>query len=275
MSGSVRLVKVALVAAVSMLLASCAGVTSRHDRALPPPPTTIALPELVVPQIALPATADVELNVLDGTSVTTGVGVAGGSTTVRGTLSVNNAAIAGATVEVERIVGNTSAALTTTTDAQGNWEIKDVLGGRYRLRAWRAPDVAVTQPAILFADASSTATVDLAGQLIGPVEVSAAAAPTSAAIDDEINVGFRLESRAVDPQGIVRTSQLGDIGVTIDGATNAELQSGSPVSRSTRRDGQVQWTMRCTAAGPLSVTMSFGVEGGGRDSRTFALAQCG
>jgi hypothetical protein len=275
MTGRDRIVTTVIFVCLALAISSCASVTSRHDAQLDPAPTTVVLPDLLSPRPTLPPTDDVSLGVVDGELPASEITIAGGATSLRGSLSANGAATAGATVLVERIVGAQSASLTTVTDSGGRWAIEGLVGGRYRLRAWRAPDVAVTQPAIFFADAGTTASIDLVGQLVGPYEVSAAAAPTQVAVDDDLNVAFRLESRSVDAAGVIRTTPLAGIGVTVDSATNASLAPGSPPTRSTRADGQVQWTMRCSSPGALSVAISFGLEGGASDSRTFQLAQCG
>ena len=45
------------------------------------------------------------------------------------------------------------ASVDATSQPDGRWTIPGILGGRYRLRAWRAPDMALTVPQILLARA--------------------------------------------------------------------------------------------------------------------------
>ena len=66
---------------------------------------------------------------------------------------------------------------TTTTAADGSWTIGAVLGGRYRVRAWQQPSLAVTTPQIFFLGGteSRSLTIQLTS-FTGP-NVAAAIAP--------------------------------------------------------------------------------------------------
>ena len=53
------------------------------------------------------------------------------------------------------------AELEVATDAQGHWSAKGILGGRYRVRGWRRPDVAMNSSNLLFLGADEDGHVDL------------------------------------------------------------------------------------------------------------------
>ena len=68
--------------------------------------------------------------------------------------------VEGATVRLERFVGEQSGTLDVRTNADGRWVAIDVYGGRYRIRAWKTPALAMAASDVRFIAAD--AEVDLA-----------------------------------------------------------------------------------------------------------------
>src|SRR5205085_7477933 len=70
--------------------------------------------------------------------------------------------VPGATVHVERLVGDTVLATDVASNLDGTWQVNGVKGGRYRVRGWRAPDLALVGPVVFFLNGDETRTISLA-----------------------------------------------------------------------------------------------------------------
>jgi hypothetical protein len=87
------------------------------------------------------------------TSTTAPVSVTGGRTTLDGVvLGPGGVPIPGATVRIERLVGRDEGVLDVTSKGSGAWSAGRLLGGRYRVRAWRTPTHAQTSSEVTFVE---------------------------------------------------------------------------------------------------------------------------
>ena len=109
----------------------------------------------------------------------------------------------GATVEADRFVGSSEASRQVSTAADGSWTIPAILGGRYRVRAWQSPSLAMTTPQIFFLGGTQAMAIDLQVQAFTGQAISSAANPTSTAVGDDINVVVAVSTQSVNASGIV------------------------------------------------------------------------
>ncbi|MFP5326946.1 MAG: carboxypeptidase-like regulatory domain-containing protein, partial [Acidimicrobiia bacterium] len=131
------------------LVALVSGACAKGDVApLPKPPkppeTSSSLPPVDMSGAPLPP--------VRGATTTTVPPVVGGEATLAGTIVGPEGPVPGAIVHAERLVGDAFGVLEVTTGEDGKWAMEGILGGRYRLRAWKpAPDnLAVTQAEVFF-----------------------------------------------------------------------------------------------------------------------------
>src|SRR2546423_902477 len=112
--------------------AACSGKEKTHEiKPLPdlPDVTTTTIVDL----------SGVKLSGVPSKSTTTTVVLGPGGATINGTVAGPDGAVGGATVHVERLVGDGMAAQDFPSNADGTFKIPTVLGGRYRVRAY-VPD---------------------------------------------------------------------------------------------------------------------------------------
>ncbi|MCU1463879.1 MAG: hypothetical protein JWO37_3954 [Acidimicrobiales bacterium] len=248
-----------LLAAIVALLAACSG---SHSKALPPAPavdeTTTTLPDY----------SKVGLGPVTGRTTTT-IDNRPGSANLSGTVAAGlDGPVGAAVVRVQRLVGDAVVQTDVATNPDGTWALPNVQGGRYRIRAWRAPDLALVEPVVLFIGATEARSVPISVGRFTGVSAVASIAPNPPVVGDPANLVVQARTQAVDAEGVVRASPLPGATLELSGSAAWSVASGGAVTA----DGQGvgRWEVHCTAAGPqpLSVTVN------GTDSFPLNLAAC-
>src|SRR5579884_2132434 len=216
---------------------------------LPPPPTTI-------PGVTATTAADftgVSIGGVSGQTTTTTVAVGPGNATISGTVNGPQGPVAGATVDAQRVTDAGTADATVTTAANGG-----ILGGRYRVRAWRAPDMALTNPVVFFLSDNENHQLQLQMQQYTGTQVQYALAPSPPVVDQPANLEVQVTQTAVGNDGVVRSQGTPNVGVTLTGSSNWTVQTPNPVT--TDSNGQAGWQLVCTSVGsqPISVQLDTG-----------------
>ncbi|PZS16591.1 MAG: hypothetical protein DLM54_11005 [Acidimicrobiales bacterium] len=254
------------------------GCVSGTVTALPPPPTTLA----PLTTTTIPVGQAVTLRSVPGTTRAPKVALGPGTATLSGTVigpavaaappgpaappatgsgarspnppanaSGGNAPIPGATVEVERFVGSAEATTEVSAGPNGAWTLPHVLGGRYRIRAWRAPNLAQVQPDLLFVPDGQAQKVDLNVNLYSGYAVTSSLGlpfvgqPAGLAVD--------ITSQSVDTTGVVRAVPLAGSSVTLMASAQWQVTSANPVT--TDGAGQATWQLVCLAPGVQSLAV--------------------
>lgn len=176
---------------------------------------------------------------------TTTISLGDGTVTLTGTVTGPAGKIGGATVHIERIVGDQVATLDVTADAQGRYRAANIEGGRLRVRAWRVPDVAGAQNVAVFAAGSTT--LDLSVKQYGGTDVQWAIAPQSPLLGQRVNLVVQVSTTAVGPRGLASVEPLSGVGVRI--TPLGALQPPNIEERLTDADGRVLFTLTCNAVG--------------------------
>jgi hypothetical protein len=199
--------------------------------------------------------SDVPLRGVTGKQPTTTIAFGPGTAAVSGTVVGDEGPVAGASVLVERIVAGGSAAMTVISGADGTWALPQIFGGRYRVRAWRAPDLAQTNPAAVFLGATETKTVPLRVKTLGGLSVKSSLAPDPPHTGEDANLVVAVSEKTVDAGGIVRATPLDNVSVDLVGSAGWRVESANPDS--TDSSGRVRWLLRCRQPGhqPLAVTV--------------------
>ncbi|HYD09285.1 MAG TPA: hypothetical protein VEA78_04205 [Acidimicrobiales bacterium] len=237
--------------AALLTLALLAGACSEEDPfdALPTPDrgdeesTTTTAPE--------PDLTGAPLAAVRGTTTTT-VALGPGPLTIVGRVEGPEGPVAGATVQLERLVGDGSAMVQVPTAADGTWNVADVLGGRYRVRAWRRPDLAVARTQVVFLETGPQRAVELRLEPVGGVRVDAVIAPDPPQVDEQANLKVRVAERSVDEAGVVR--DVPRSGVMVQLAGTGDWAVSSSTSLVTGADGSVTFRVTCEDDGEQPLT---------------------
>lgn len=234
---------------VALLLAAC----SPGDP-FEPLPEPESRPGPTTSTTAPPDFRSVVLAPVDGTTTTTEVVVGPGPATLEGRVEGPDGPVEGATVRLERLVGDSSAVLDVSTGPDGGWQAPGVLGGRYRVRAWRSPDLAMIEPQILFVDAARPGALTLVLERLQALAIDTALAPDPPQVGTRINLLVRISSQIVDDEGVVRATPQSGVAVTL--GTGSGWTAEPPVEANTDVDGSVTFTLVCRAAGPQALMVT-------------------
>ncbi|HYX44097.1 MAG TPA: carboxypeptidase-like regulatory domain-containing protein [Acidimicrobiales bacterium] len=175
-----------------------------------------------------------------------------GKATLGGTVSGPEGPVAGATVRIERLVGEQVAATTVTSDAGGQWTLSSVNGGRYRLRAWRPPDLAMLRPTLVFVEATESRSVALGMARYGEGNVVAAFSPGPPTADKPATLVLTVSDGGIDGEGVLHASPRP--GVTVQLLVTAGLSLESPDTTVTDGSGNASFTVRCVPPGTPAAT---------------------
>ena len=245
-------------------LAGCAALSGCAAGAvgtLPPPPTTVAAP----PANSAPDLSAVFLPPVNGSTTSTSVVIAPGPSTLQGTVTGPGGPVPAAIVDVQRVTDTGATGdFETSTRADGTWVAPDILGGRYRVRAWRAPDLAATQAIELFLAGGETRQVQIQLQQFGGNQVSSSLAPDPAVVDRPANLVVQVTATSVgQADGVVRAVPVAGTTVQLQGSSEWSL-SGAANPQVTNSAGEVSWQLTCRQAGsqPLQVVLADGTSYG-------------
>lgn len=237
--------RIALAAFAALALAACSGSGVVKIKDPGPVPVVTTTTAIDYGQIGLKGVSN---------RGTTTVPLGPGGATLKGTVTGPDGPIDQATVHVERLVSNAAATQNVATLADGTWSLPSVLGGRYRIRAWKTPELALTKPQIFYLQASETKTVDLRLDRYAGLGVTASIAPNPPLIGQPANLFVLIAERRVDASGVVRSQPVS--GAAADLAGNGyQLETGNPSM--TDGNGIAEWRVRCTSSSSaLSVSVS-------------------
>ena len=242
-------------AAIALLAVTAAAIlvacSKKAGYDFPPPPSTIPEETSTVPDFS-----SVQLARLQGRPTTT-IDNSPGQAHISGFVVAPQGAVPGATVHAERLVGDSVLALDVATNPDGSFHIDNVQGGRYRLRAWRAPDLALTTPLVFFLSGNENKSgVNLQVTQYTGTNVAPAIAPNPPIVGDPANLAVQVTSVVVDATGIVRFMPVAGVQVDLQGAGSWQLQSSS--TEFTDDSGTAIWRLTCTSTGnqPLSAAVN-------------------
>ena len=254
-------------AAVVLAVASgaCQGSSSDSDRSAP---TTAGPPTTAAPETTVAPTTLATVPGVPRTTTTLSSALGPGDATITGVVNGPEGPVPGATVQVERLFGDDVDGARVQADAAGRWAVTDVNGGRYRLRAWRPPDLVALEPFLLFVAATETAEVPLAVERHGPDRIVGSFAPNPPVRDQPATLVVNVALGQVDGEGILRTNPRP--GVLMQLVITAGLVLESPDIALTDGAGNAGFAVRCTQPGtpPAAAVAIAGV------SRPLALPAC-
>ncbi len=238
----------ALVLALGLVAAACSSGAGR----LPKAPEINAVVATTTTDVDY---SEIGLKGVSGHAITTAVPFGPGRATVSGVVVSEGGAVPGASVVLERIVDGASAQIILTTGEDGTWTMPNVLGGRYRARAFRPPDLAQITPSAVFLGATETKQVELRVRTAGGLAVSSSLAPDPPQLFRDTQLVVLVSQKMVDAQGVVRATPLVDERVDLVGSSSWRVMTANPAI--TDSQGHATWIVRCREVGrnPLAVTV--------------------
>ncbi len=269
-----RTLTLLVVAAASV--AACSGDDDAGPSPTPQPTTSTSTVDLS--GVALPGVAGETTTTVDETGTARLVG------TVRGP----EGPLAGAVVRVDRLVAGREIRRDVRTAPDGRWELRDVPGGRYRVRAYLAPSYAQTTADVRFLNDGEEHAFDLVVEDQRGLVVRADVAPDQPTVGNPVNLVVLVARRVVAEDGVVRSTPVAgefvelrglgrwelrdDTDETDGGGDDGGLDGGLGPTTSTTFDpgpsasvllgssGQARFELRCLSAGAPGLSLQVPAE---------------
>ena len=277
--------------AVALLsVAACTG--GKSGGFIPPPPASVAKITTAPPGSDF---TGVPLEPVPGRQRAEPVEVLGGESVLGGVILGPDGPVAGATVRLERFVGDDVGRIDVTSNGDGTWRApqppraptvptvppqtvpgqpptippttraaqpaatspargpQGLLGGRYRVRAWRSPDLALTTPQILFVEAKQNKQLPLQLSRYTGISVSSVSSPDPPVLDAPVSLTAVVTSLSVDSDGVVRSVPAPGASVTLTAGAGFAFSGGPAV---TNGQGRATFQLVCQATGQSQVELT-------------------
>jgi carboxypeptidase family protein len=139
----------------------------------------------------------------------------------------------------------------------GTYRFDRLYGGRWRIRAWKAPVLATLEQPAFFLGATEQKTLELKVKAVPDLEVTSKMAPDPPLVGWPAELAVLVVSQTVDPEGKVLRTPLGATEVTLTTGSSWSL-GGAAATKPTDTDGTARWTMSCGDEGvhPASLTVT-------------------
>ena len=249
---SVRRLTLALLAAM-LAVAGCTGSDDPETAA----PSTVAETTTVPPSTTSSTVRTTTTTTgPPRTTTTTILALGPGDATIGGTVSGPAGPVDGATVRVERLVGRSVATQDVTTSAGGLWQLASILGGSYRVRAFKPPDLGTSPVESFFLAASERKTIDFKLPAAGGERITALVNPNPPRVDQPATITITVGIGRVDDQGRPAITPRPGVPLTLTGGPGVVVESPPVVV--TDGTGSASWRIRCTAEGANTVALTVG-----------------
>jgi hypothetical protein len=129
----------------------------------------------------------------------------------------------------------------------GTYRFERVLGGRWRIRAWKTPELATLDDNVFFLGYTEQRTVDLKVKAATDIVVTSSMAPNPPFVGTPVELAVLVLSQTVDEEGVVRRQPVGGAAVTLDIRGKWSLV-GDP-TQATEYNGRTAWQLTCDEVG--------------------------
>ena len=245
-----KLVATVLVAGAALLLPLLAACSKDEGRALPDP---------------APVESTTTTEPIDLTSVSLEpIAVAGKGTSTTRPVGGGQAAIFGRVVDADGNIvpgalvratyygdPNKPEVIETLAGENGNYRFERVLGGRWRIRAWKTPDLATLEDNVFFLGYTEQKALDLRVKAASDIVVTSNMAPAPF-LGTPVELALLVMTQAVNEEGVVSRSAVGGAAVTLNVPGGWSLL-GDP-TQATEANGRVAWQLTCTEPGHQRIT---------------------
>ncbi len=252
--GALRVRRLALLLLVAVVAAGCTGSDDPETAA----PTTVAETTTVPPSTtSTTVRATTTTTGPPRTTTTTLVTLGPGDATIGGTVTGPAGPVDGATVRVERLVGRSVASADVTTSGGGLWQLASVLGGSYRVRAFKPPELGTSPIESFFLAATERRmTIDFRLPAVGGERITAVVNPDPPRVDQPAIITITIGIGRVDDQGRPAITPRPGVPLTLVGGPGIVVESAPMVV--TDGNGAASWRIRCSAEGANTVSLTVG-----------------
>jgi hypothetical protein len=259
------LVGVAVVITVTALAGACTGgepedataaTTTTRLSAVDAP--TEALPVVTLPEgFVVPDTRNALLPAFESRPRSTPpLPVYGGTSRLRGVVTGPDGPVEGATVRIERVIGDRVGAITVNSGAGGVFGADRLLGGHYRARAWQPPTLATTRAAVTFLPAlEGSAELNIEVERFTGRQLQAVLDTADPTVGSQARVRALFTEQTVDDNGVVVGRGLSGAQVRLSTDGGFAIREGGATT-TTNSEGIASWLVECVREGVHSVTVS-------------------
>ncbi len=233
--------------------AAIAGCAPDLGADLPPPPPTVKLlpPESTT---TAPDRSGQILPTVVGDPTTTLVALDNGPVTIGGQVVGPDGAVAGATVRIERLVGDKSGSQDVTSGSDGRFVLAQTYAGRMRLRAWRVPDLVQVTEQLLFVTEKTQIKLQVARH--NSTRILTSQAPRQPVVGQQVNVALLLAQEQVTVDGVATARGIPNAVVTMFVTGAIRPNEASP--KVTDGAGKVTFNLVCDQVGASNISFSVG-----------------
>lgn len=199
--------------------------------------------------------AAITLPTVGGGGATGEVPLGPGPLTFTGTVQGPEGPVPGATVRAERFVGTRSAGVDLLTGPEGTFELAGVLGGVWRFRAWRAPDLAMPRALVAYVRVDEPpGPLVLGTERVGGRLAVASTNPQPARPDEPATIAVRITDQRVTDDGIITAEPVANLAVRVVSAPGWRIVG--PAQGLTDGSGTIVFDVVCTRAGAAAITLA-------------------
>lgn len=188
---------------------------------------------------------------------TTSIGFGPGNASISGIVRGPGGPVPGAIVEIERLLDGQSLTVRVVADASGRYSLKNALLGRIRIRAWRAPDLAMVTEKALFTKGAQT--LDILMDSYKHSDLQWAVAPSPLVVGRAATVIVQLSERMVNELGRVVVQPVTGVGVSL--LQQGVVQVASLEERISDEKGRVSFRLACNEPGPSTIIARLAIGG--------------
>jgi hypothetical protein len=252
----VRRLSLLLLGVIAVVAGACSGgtPTASPDPTSPVVTTTTPTTVAATSTTARPTTTSSTLKPTTTSSTVLALGP--GEATIAGTVSGPAGPLDGAVVRIERLVGKNVATQDVTTSGGGTYSVGSVLGGSYRVRAFRPPDFGTSTTEAFFLGATERKIVDLKVPAAGGERITATVSPNPPKVDQTATLTIQVGIGRVDDQGRLGITPRPGVPLSLAPAAGLVLE-GTPQAL-TDANGSAAWRIRCLAEGANTFQLTVG-----------------
>lgn len=188
---------------------------------------------------------------------TTSIGFGPGNASITGIVRGPDGPVAGAIVEIERLLDGQSLMVQVVADATGRYSLQKALLGRIRIRAWRAPDLALVTEKALFTKGAQSFDILMASYKHSDLQW--AVAPSPLVVGRAATVIVQLSERLVNELGRVIVQPVTGVGISL--SQQGVVQVASLEERISDEKGRVSFRLACNEPGPSTVIARLAIGG--------------
>jgi len=134
----------------------------------------------------------------------------------------------------------------------GSYRFEQVLGGRWRVRAWKAPELATLEDNVFFLGYTEQRQLDLKVKAATDIVVTSSMAPNPPFIGSPVELAVLVLTQAVDEDGVVHRTPVAGAAVTLN--IIGQWSLGTEATAATEYNGRVAWTLTCNEVGQQPIT---------------------